>query len=163
MLFNANNGKILLIEKITFAKQPGRYEEEIGVFIMDYRQNSPAVRRNPFTVASMIMGICSLLTICTAILPLPLGALGILFAILSYRKGRQMDTMAVTGIATSCVGLLFSLAVVGMAFAMMPSMLRDPEYRDMLNRYYESVYGQSYDDLFENAYGIDLDELFPTE
>lgn len=130
---------------------------------MDYRQNPPAVRRNPFTIVSLIMGICSLVTICTAILPLPLGALGILFAILSYRKGRHMDTMAIAGIATSCVGLLFSLVVVGMGFAMMPSMLRDPEYRDMLNRYSESMYGQSYDDLFENAYGIDLDELFPTE
>ena len=57
---------------------------------MDYRQNSPAPRRNPFTVASLVLGICSLASICTAILPLPLGALGILFAILSYRKGRQM-------------------------------------------------------------------------
>lgn len=130
---------------------------------MDYHQTSPVMRRNPFTTASLILGICSLLTICTAILPLPLGALGILFAILSYRKGKSMDYMAVTGIVTSCVGVLFSLVIFGSAFAMMPSMLRDPEYRDMLNRYSESVYGQSYDDLIENAYGIDLDELFPTE
>ena len=130
---------------------------------MDYRQTAPAMRRNPFTSASLILGICSLVTICTAVLPLPLGALGILFAILSYRKGRHMDTLAITGIATSCVGLLFSLIFIGIAFSMMPAMLRDPEYRDMLNRYSESMYGQSYDDLFENAYGIDLDELFPTE
>lgn len=130
---------------------------------MDYRQTAPAMRRNPFTIASLILGICSLVTICTAVLPLPLGALGILFAILSYRKGRRMDTLAITGIATSCAGLLFSLIFIGMALGMMPAMLRDPEYRDMLNRYSESMYGQSYDDLFENAYGIDLDELFPTE
>ncbi|MDE6675206.1 MAG: DUF4190 domain-containing protein [Acetatifactor sp.] len=130
---------------------------------MDYRQSSPVTRRNPFTIASLVLGICSLLTICTAILPLPLGALGIIFAILSYRKGRQMDAMAITGIATSCVGLFFSLIMFGITFAMMPSMLRDQEYRDMLNRYSESVYGQSYDDLFENTYGIDLDDLFPTE
>lgn len=130
---------------------------------MDYHQPSPVTRRNPFTIASLVLGICSLLTICTAILPLPLGALGIIFAILSYRKGRHMDAMAITGIATSCVGLFFSLFMFGITFAMMPSMLRDQEYRDMLNRYSESVYGQSYDDLFENTYGIDLDDLFPTE
>lgn len=130
---------------------------------MDYRQFPPAIRRNPFTIASLVLGISSLLTVCTAILPLPLGALGIIFAVLSYRKGKQMDTMTVTGIATSCVGLFFSLVVFGIAFAMMPAMLRDPEYRDMLNRYSESMYGQSYDDLFENAYGIDIDELFPAE
>lgn len=130
---------------------------------MDYRQNPPATRRNPFTVASLILGICSLVSVCTAILPLPLGALGILFAILAYRKGQRMDIMAIAGITTSCVGLAFSVLIYGMVFAMMPSMLRDPEYRDMLNRYSESMYGESYDDLFERAYGIDLDELFPTD
>lgn len=130
---------------------------------MDYRQNSPAPRRNPFTVASLVLGICSLASICTAILPLPLGALGILFAILSYRKGRQMDTMAMAGIATSCVGLVFSALIYGVVFSVMPAMMRDPDYRDMLNRYSENMYGESYDDLFERAYGIDLDELFPTE
>lgn len=130
---------------------------------MDYRQDPPAARRNPFAVASLILGICSLVSVCTAILPLPLGALGILFAILAYRKGRRMDAMTVTGIATSCVGLAFSVLIYGMVFAMIPSMMRDPEYRDMLNRYSESMYGQSYDELFEKAYGIDLDKLFPAD
>lgn len=130
---------------------------------MDYRQTPPAVRRNPFTVASLILGVCSLATVCTAILPLPLGALGILFAILAYRKGRSMDTMTLAGIATSCVGLAFSVLMYGLMFSMIPSMMRDPEYRDMLNRYSENMYGESYDDLFERAYGVDLDELFPTE
>lgn len=130
---------------------------------MDYRQTPPAARRNPFTVASLILGVCSLATVCTAILPLPLGALGILFAVLAYRKGRSMDTMTLAGIATSCVGLAFSVLMCGLMFSMIPSMMRDPEYRDMLNRYSENMYGESYDDLFERAYGIDLDELFPTE
>lgn len=130
---------------------------------MDYRQNSPAPRRNPFTIASLVLGICSMASICTAILPLPLGALGILFAVLAYRKGRQMDTMAMVGIATSCVGLAVSVFFYGVVLSMMPAMMRDPDYRDMLNRYSENMYGESYDDLFERAYGIDLDELFPTE
>ena len=118
---------------------------------MDYRQTPPAPRRNPFTIASMILGICSLC------------ALGILFAILSYRKGQRMDAMAVTGLATSCLGLLFSVVMYGAVFSAMPNMLRDPEYRDMLNRYSESMYGESYDDLFERVYGVDLNDLFPTE
>lgn len=130
---------------------------------MDYRQSSPAMRRNPFTIASLVLGICSLVTICTAILPLPLGALGILFAILSYRKGRSMDVMAITGIATSSLGLAISVVIYGAIFAMIPSMMRDPDYRDMLNRYSESMYGESYEDLFERAYGIDLNDLFPIE
>ncbi len=71
--------------------------------------------------------------------------------------------MAVIGVTTSGVGLLFSIVIYGTVFSMMPSMLRDPEYRDMLNRYSESIYGKSYDDLFEDTYGVDLDELFPPE
>lgn len=130
---------------------------------MDYRQTSPAARRNPFTIASLVLGVCSLLTVCTAVLPLPLGALGVLFAILSYRRGRRMDTMAVTGLATSCLGLAFSVVIYGTVLSMLPAMMRDPQYREMLNRYSESMYGESYDDLFERAYGIDLDELFPTD
>jgi len=130
---------------------------------MDYRQTSPATRRNPFTIASLILGICSLVTMCTAVMPLPLSALGILFAVLSYRRGRRMDAMAVTGLATSCLGLAFSVMIYGVVFAMIPSLMRDPQYRDMLNRYSESMYGESYEDLFERAYGIDLDDLFPIE
>ncbi len=130
---------------------------------MDYRQNPPAPRRNPFAIVSLVLGIGSLLTICTGFLPLPMGALGILFAVLSYRRGRRLDSMALTGAVTSCVGLLFSLVLYGMVFAMLPSLLRDPEYRDMLNRYSESLYGESYDDMFEDAYGIDLDQLFPVD
>lgn len=130
---------------------------------MDYRQTSPAPRRNPFAIASLVLGICSLLTVCTAVLPLPLGALGALFAALSYRRGRRMDAMAVTGLATSCLGLAFSVVIYGTVLSMIPTMMRDPQYRDMLNRYSESIYGESYDDLFEKAYGIDLDELFPAD
>lgn len=74
-----------------------------------------------------------------------------------------MDAMAITGIATSCLGLAFSVVIYGIVFAMMPSLMRDPEYRDMLNRYSENMYGESYEDLFERAYGIDLDDLFPID
>ena len=91
---------------------------------MDYRQNPPAPRRNPFAIVSLVLGIGSLLTICTGFLPLPMGALGILFAVLSYRRGRRLDSMALTGAVTSCVGLLFSLVLYGMVFAMLPSLLR---------------------------------------
>lgn len=130
---------------------------------MDYRQTSPAPRRNPFTVASLVLGVCSLVTVCTAILPLPLGALGILFAILSYRKGKGMDTLAITGLVTSCVGLTVSAIAYGAVFSMMPAMLRDPDYRNTLNQYSERLYGESYDELFEKSYGIDLNELFPID
>ncbi len=130
---------------------------------MDYRQSSPAPRRNPFAIASLALGISSLVTLCTGILPLPLGALGILFVILSHRRGRRLDPLALTGLLTSCVGFDFSLMLYGAAFSTLPAMLQDPEYRDTLNHYSESLYGESYDDLFEDAYGIDLDEFFPTE
>ena len=47
----------------------------------------PVKKKNNFATAALIVGICSLFLLITFILPLPLGALGILFVILSKRKG----------------------------------------------------------------------------
>ena len=127
-----------ILQTIKEELQVEKWQVEAAVKLID-EGNTP--RRNPFTVASLVLGICSMASICTAILPLPLGALGILFAVLAYRKGRQMDTMAMVGIATSCVGLAVSVFFYGVALSMMPAMMRDPDYRDMLNRYSENMYG----------------------
>ena len=124
-------------------------------------QTSPS--KNYFPIASLILGILALLSICTALLPLPLGAAGILFAVLSHRKGRQLDTMALTGIVTSIAGMAMSMVLIIMSFMMLPAMLRDEAYREQLNATAESMYGISFDEMMEEGYGIDLDEVFGTE
>ncbi len=117
-------------------------------------------QKNPFILASLILGIASLTLLCTGVLPLPLGALGILFAVLSCRKGRRMDPMAVAGITTSLAGIVCSGAILAYTLVNIPALMRDTAYRSQLNAIYEQLYGESFDEFMEQYYGVDVDALF---
>jgi len=116
-------------------------------------------KKNSFATASMILGILALLTIATVFLPLPLAALGILFASLAHRKGRKRDLSCIAGLATSVIALVISLSFMVSSIAMIPTLLTTPEYRQQLDEISEGLYGESFDDMVEELYGIDLDEL----
>lgn len=120
-------------------------------------------KQNIFHIISLVMGILAILSICTAIIPIPLGAAGILFAILSHRKGKPLDTMALVGVVTSIAGMATSFVLIAMSFLMLPAMLQDETYREQLDMISESLYDMSFDEIMEEGYGIDLDELLGTE
>ena len=50
--------------------------------------------RNKFARASLILGMCSIVLVCTLFLPIPLGALGLLFYFLSKRLHKPVDSSA---------------------------------------------------------------------
>ena len=85
---------------------------------MDYYNQK---RKNPFLTASLFMGILSILSICTGFLSLPLGCLGILFAVLAYRKGQKLDLSAIMGIGSSIVGIVISIFIIISSLSMIPS------------------------------------------
>lgn len=107
---------------------------------------------NPFATAAMIIGLCSLLSLCTIFLPFPLGALGILFAILSRRKGKKLQSAAVTGLVTSIIGMVLGIGIFIAVIASSLVMLK-PENRDMLNEQFEEIYGMDFDEYMERLYG----------
>ena len=126
--------------------------------------DSQAIRRkNPFATASLVCGVLALLTVTTAILPIPLGALSILFAVLSHRKGEKFCSSQIAGLVTSVIGLILSATVIISAFAMLPTMLKSADYRDQLNKMSEQLYGESFDDMVEELYGLDLDDLLDND
>lgn len=127
---------------------------------MDYQQRQPV---SPFAMVSLVMGILAIASMCTVFLPIPLGALGILFAVLAYRKGRAMPPQAMAGIGASAAGLLASISICIYSVAMLPTMLQSEQYRDQLNAISEQMYGMSFEEMVEQAYGIDLDELFSSD
>lgn len=126
---------------------------------MDYNQNRQYYSRNnafsnhtperlkPFSIASMICGTASIALCCVAVLGLPLGALGILFAVLSKRMGKPMPSVSVAGIVLSCTGLFFNLLMCGYLVFL---VLTDPEYRDAFEDSYEYYYEEFYEYNFEN-------------
>jgi len=128
-----------------------------------YQNQANTVRKNPFSKASLIMGVFALLTIATGVLPMLFGALGVLFAILSHRKRKPLDTSALLGAVTSAIGLSISIVMLVITIMMLPTLLRDPEYREQLNTFSESMYGATFDEVLEESYGIDLDKVLESK
>ncbi len=113
--------------------------------------------KNNFAIASMVLGVVSLLSICTFFLPLPLGALGILFAILGKRHKKQLTVPAITGIATSAISVMISTAFIVLSVFFTFNMLK-PENKPSLNNMFEKTYGIDFDEYMEKFYGMDFDE-----
>ncbi len=120
---------------------------------MDFYQNAnnndgqAPTESGGFSIASLVFGILSLITLCTGFLPIPLGSLGILFAILTYRKGKKLPSLSLTGLCLSCIGMIFGIALYTYTAVSIIPLLNNPEYRQELNAYYESVLGVSLDEL----------------
>lgn len=135
---------------------------------MDYNNNyngyqnqeyapKPIKPTNKFAIASLVLGICSILFFCTLIGPIALGCLGILFAILSKKKGCKMEGSAIAGIITSALGAITALVVWIGVFVLGFSMLQ-PENRDVLDAQFESIYGMDMEEYMQFFYGEDFTE-----
>ena len=57
-------------------------------------------------IIAMVLGILSITTCCLGFLSIPVGALGILFGVLSRRLGKKMPSASVVGIVLSSVGAI---------------------------------------------------------
>lgn len=116
-----------------------RYNNQNNMF-----SGQPPERLNPFSIASFVCGITSVTLCCTGVLSLPLGGLGILFAILTKRMGKAMPSMSITGLILSCVGIFLGILICIYTF------LADPELWDTLEDSYENYYDNFYEYNFEH-------------
>lgn len=108
--------------------------------------------RNPgmaMATASLILGAASFFTILSVFLPLVLGGLAVLFALLSKGYGKKMLTQAKIGLICGIGGFCITAAVFGSSMAM---LLKDP---DLLVEI-----GQQYDDAIESMYGQSTEEIY---
>lgn len=84
------------------------------------QQNIPQPQpqpRNAMSMVSLILGICSIILICCG-LSIPLGALGIIFAVLSRGAGK-MDGMSKVGLGLSIGGIATFFVVMIFYFIVM--------------------------------------------
>ena len=109
----------------------------------EMNQNIPQIdpKYRGLSIASMVCGICSLVLCCTGLLSIPAGALGILFAMLTRKKGQRMSSMCVAGIWLSCVGLALGIFIT---ISSIVTVFTDPSYRNMLDQMYQQG---EFDDL----------------
>lgn len=89
---------------------------------------------NPFSVASFVCGMLSITLCCTGVLSIPVGALGILFAILTKRHDELLPPMSKTGIILCITGILLGIFMTVYAFYMLET---DPATRAAFQQYYK--------------------------
>lgn len=118
---------------------------------MDYGQNTCNVSDNnaknegrSFSIAAMICGIVSVVLCCTGIFSIELGALSILFAVLSHRRGSRMSSMSITGIILSCIGMVLGAMLLLYSLSIVSTADQSPYG---YHRSYEDLNRQNLDDL----------------
>ena len=84
----------------------------------------PKKTGNGMSIASLVMGILSLVCCCCGYVGIALGALGIIFALLS-RQDEPMNTQAKVGFILSCVGIALNVISIILLLVMNAAGLVD--------------------------------------
>lgn len=111
-----------------------------------------------FNIASNVCGILSMMTGCFALLSMPLGALGVLFASLAHRKGRKTVSVNNVGLVFSCIGLVSALITIASSFAMLPTLMKNEAFRSQFDQVTEQIYGMDFAEFMEEYYGVTFEE-----
>lgn len=109
---------------------------------------TPPPQRNGMSTASLVLGIIAMVLCCCFYFSIPLGALGIIFAILSKGSSRQMSGRAKTGLGLSIASVCLSILLVVGTIATVGLSSFNQQMRDYMEYYYGDYYDQydRYDD-----------------
>lgn len=113
---------------------------------------------NGFAFAALILGVSALFSICTVYLPLILGSLAIIFALLSKGYGRKMATTARVGFVSAVTGLSTIISLIGIFLVSLWLLLTTCtdrqllQYAQQLDQSFETQMGQSVEDTVGMSY-----------
>jgi hypothetical protein len=123
----------------------------------DYQDYPTSGGHSGLETASVILGILGLLSCVILYFSLPLGALGILFALLSRGSRPHMSTRAKTGLGLSAAGLILTLTLTGTALYQNRDMFFSGKFqeqlKDYLEYYYQEQEPQDVEDLLDELFG----------
>lgn len=106
--------------------------------------------------AALIFGAVSLLTILTIFLPLILGSVAIVLALLSKGREPKMLTQAKVGLSCGIAGLSVVLALLASSYAI---MFTYPEMLPEAGRMVDTMYEETYDTKTEDILGFSYEDL----
>ena len=117
-----------------------------------------------FIIASLVCGLLSTF-LGIVLIGLPIGALGILFALLTYRKGKRMNILAKTGLVTSVLGILFGVIIIVCVYVSMPILLKNEAYKAQVESFYNALPKEDSDmdfeefwKMYQHFYGVSVEE-----
>ena len=106
-----------------------------------------------FATISMILGLGSIFTLITVYLPIILGSLAIIFAVLSTNAGQKFLVSAKVGICTAAGSITIVIAILITVMGMMISLLLGSSREDLIR------FGQQMDKNIEDQIGIQLKDI----
>lgn len=115
--------------------------------------------RNPgqtMAMVSLILGIASIFTIFTVYLPLILGSIAIVLAILSKGYGKKMLATAKAGIGTAIGGISLIAVVFVSVISIFYSAFRSMSGDQLVE------FGRQIDEMFEQQTGQDIEDIAGT-
>ncbi len=108
-----------------------------------YNNYNPDRGRQAFDTASLVMGILSVILLCTGVLSIPSGALGILFFTLGKKPGAKRSRNATYGLTLSIIGSVAGIMAVSAAIIW---FCTDPTAVEQIRSMYET-YGMEMPDI----------------
>ncbi len=113
-----------------------------------------------FQIASLVLGIVSLVCCCCGLFSLIAAALGLVFGIIGLNKAKLSSSpsgMAIGGIITSAIGLVLTVVAWVMSAAFANSAYYEDFMAEFEQGFYEGFYEEYYDDYdFENFEDFDI-------
>ena len=111
--------------------------------------------------AAMTLGIVSIgiSFLMPVFLPLILGTIGIIVALISRGYQPHLSRSARTGLTCSIIGIVGNIIFAIVIFFSAINLLRSGEMRDEMNRISSQMYGYSMDELLESSFGYDMEDL----
>lgn len=99
-------------------------------------------QRSGMETASLVLGILSLISSMFFYLSIPLGALGILFALLSRGSRKKTSARAKAGLLVSATGLLLSGILTAVILYNAKDLMATAEFQEILEEYMDYYYGE---------------------
>lgn len=110
-----------------------------------------------FGVASLVLGIVSLVLCCCSRLSGVLGVLAVIFGIIHIAKHLPKKGLGIAGIITGAIGLIMGIVITVLSLSMINSIENGEMTDEKLFETMESIFGEEFADAFEqeweNQYG----------
>ena len=136
----------------------GPYQYDDTFHLDDQKDASTFPAPNGFASAALVMGILSLVLCCCCYISIPLGGLGILFAILSRTSRRPMHGPSRTGLILSVIGLCLTFLLT---ISVVASYMNNADLQRQFRDYMEYYTGNDFNNNNSDNSGSRQDFSFP--
>lgn len=116
----------------TYSDQYQQPQYQNNQYQTQYQNQMPPKKSNGMSIASMVLGIISLVVFCVPYFSIPASIVGLILGIISIRGKKDGKGMAVAGIILCSIALLIGVLIIILSAAFVSSGMFD----EILNGYY---------------------------